>query len=77
MGPALPAPQSGVLMLYRWLIDPVKESDARLEIRLEWSDVRLRQAPGKVAADTGKSLRFARNTLRDSARHLHSRIAAL
>jgi hypothetical protein len=64
-------------MLYRLLIDPIRRSDVRLESGLEWASVRLRQASGKVFAEAGKSLALARNTLRDSAHHLHSRIAAL
>jgi lipid A 4'-phosphatase len=64
-------------MLYRLLIDPIRRSDARLETGLEGAGVRLHQASGKMFAEAGKSLALARNTLRDSARHLHSRIAAL
>ena len=66
-----------VLALYRFLLDPVRRNDARLERGLEGISVRLHRGTGALLAGAGAALARAGASLRETGQHLHKRVACL
>ena len=66
-----------VMALYRFLLDPIRRNDARLEKAIERTSIALHKGTAAVFAGAGTGLAFIAGTLLHTGQHLHKRIACL
>jgi lipid A 4'-phosphatase len=66
-----------IMALYLLLLDPVRRNDARVERAIERTSVALHRGIGALLAGAGIALAWIGATLRQTAQHLHNRIACL
>jgi hypothetical protein len=66
-----------VIALYRFLLDPVRRNDARLERGVERVSIGLHRFIGMLLGSAGRALASAGTSLRSTAQHLHKRVACL